>query len=99
MARVAAAASASFASDSAFGLLGFTSKAIDVAPGISSRNSPSRLAISEDDNMVTPVTLPPGRRRLATKPDSTGSLPLVKTIGIVEVAAFAARAAGGACAK
>ena len=39
-----------------------------------------------------PVRLPPGRARLATKPYPTAS-PLVKTIGIVDVAFFAARAA------
>jgi len=38
--------------------------------------------------------LPPGRFRLATTPNSTGSLPIEKTIGIVVVAAFAASAAG-----
>ena len=40
-----------------------------------------------------PVRLPPGRARLATKPYPTAS-PLVKTIGIVDVAFFAACAAG-----
>src|SRR5260370_22070375 len=41
---------------------------------------------------VTPVRLPPGRARLATSPSATGSLPIRKMIGIVEVAFFAARA-------
>jgi hypothetical protein len=45
--------------------------------------------------MLTPVRLPPGRERLATRPVATGSPPLVKTIGIVEVAFFAAKAEGG----
>ena len=44
--------------------------------------------------LVAPVMLPPGRFRLATTPNSTGSLPIEKTIGIVVVAAFAASAAG-----
>ena len=44
--------------------------------------------------MITPVTLPPGRFRLATRPSLTGSPPIVKTIGIVVVAALAASAAG-----
>src|SRR5215472_7197869 len=44
---------------------------------------------------VTPVTLPPGRFRLATSPSLTGSVPSVNTIGIVAVAAFAASAATG----
>ena len=38
----------------------------------------------------TPVRLPLGRARLVTRPSQTGSLPTVKTIGIVEVAFFAA---------
>jgi hypothetical protein len=43
---------------------------------------------------VTPVRLPPGRARLATRPNSTGSVPLLKTIGIVEVALLAASTEG-----
>ncbi len=44
--------------------------------------------------LVTPVTLPPGRARLATRPDLTGSATLTKTIGIVDVARLAAATAG-----
>jgi hypothetical protein len=44
--------------------------------------------------LVTPVKLPPGRLRLATSPTSTGSTATPKTMGIVVVAAFAARAEG-----
>ena len=44
-----------------------------------------------------PVTLPPGRLRLATRPASTGSSPMLKTIGMVVVAALAASAA--ACCR
>jgi hypothetical protein len=40
-----------------------------------------------------PVTLPPGRLRLGTRPAFTGSTPTEKTTGIVVVAAFAASAA------
>src|SRR5262249_46890428 len=43
-------------------------------------------------NTLTPVALPPGRLRLATRPTLTGSSPVVKTIGTVVVAALAARA-------
>ena len=44
---------------------------------------------------TTPVALPPaGRLRLATRPRLTGSPLLANTIGIVEVAAFAASAPG-----
>jgi hypothetical protein len=41
----------------------------------------------------TPVTLPPGRFRLATRPSWTGSAAVSNTIGTVVVAAFAAFAA------
>jgi hypothetical protein len=43
--------------------------------------------------VLMPVTLPPGRLKLATRPACTGSVPMLKTIGISVVAAFAARAA------
>src|SRR5262249_742213 len=46
------------------------------------------------EKKTTPVTLPPGRLRLATRPSLTGSLPLANTIGTVVVAALAARAGG-----
>ena len=39
--------------------------------------------------------MPPGRAKLATKPSKTGSPPTLKTIGIVEVAFFAACAGAG----
>src|SRR5262249_44069502 len=43
--------------------------------------------------IVVPVTFPPGRLRLATSPDLTGSLPVANTIGIVLVADLAATTA------
>jgi hypothetical protein len=42
---------------------------------------------------VTPVAFPPGWLRLDTSPMVTGSPPSVNTIGMAEVAAFAASAA------
>jgi hypothetical protein len=39
------------------------------------------------------VRFPPGRLRLATRPESIGSVPIEKTTGILSVAAFAANAA------
>ena len=75
-------------------LFGFTSTAITVAVGTSSRSSSNRLVTSGSVKKVTPVTLPPGRLRLVTSPDTTGSLPIAKTIGIVAVAALAASAVG-----
>src|SRR5262249_57514656 len=44
---------------------------------------------------ATPVALPPGRLRLATMPSLTGSVEVMKTIGIVFVADRAANAAAG----
>src|SRR6202011_3478501 len=41
----------------------------------------------------SPVTLPPGRAKLATSPTSTGSVAFTMTIGIVRVARWAASAA------
>src|SRR5262245_64481162 len=40
-----------------------------------------------------PVTFPPGRAREATRPSRTGSPAVPKTIGMVDVACFAARTA------
>jgi hypothetical protein len=48
------------------------------------------LASSSVLKKFMPVTFPPGRARLATRPCLTGSSEVVKTIGIVAVAAFAA---------
>ncbi len=41
---------------------------------------------------LRPVTLPPGRAKLATSPACTGSVALIMTIGIVVVARLAASA-------
>ena len=54
--------------------------------GTSSRNSSSLLpavSVAWNDN---PVTLPPGRARLATKPPPTGSIANAKTTGMIAVA-------------
>jgi hypothetical protein len=67
---------------------------MSVAAGSSSCSSSSRFGASSTFRMLTPVILPPGRLRLATSPTSTGSAPIVKTIGIAVVAAFAASADG-----
>ena len=78
---------------SAFGAsLGFTSSAIRLDWGTSSESSSTHFGVSSGVMYVTPVTLPPGRARLATKPSVTGSPLPVKTMGIVEVAFFAGRA-------
>jgi len=46
------------------------------------------------ESQLTPVALPPGRLRLATRPLMTGSLPVTNTIGTVVVAALAASVEG-----
>src|SRR5262249_31109159 len=63
-------------------------------PGRSSRKSPSCFAPSSTDMKRAPVTLPPGRLRLVTRPSLTGSPPVAKMIGTVVVAALAASAEG-----
>ena len=77
----------------ASGLLGFTSSATTAAFGTSSCSKPKPFEVSSALNQLIPVRLPPGRLRLATRPTLTGSTPLVNTIGIVAVDAFAASAA------
>ena len=59
-----------------------------------SLSKPSRFASATLVNRLTPVAFPPGRLRVATKPSLTGSPPIVKTIGMVDVAALAASAEG-----
>src|SRR5215472_144413 len=73
---------------------GSTSAAIAVACGSSSRSSPNRFASNATVQKLTPVALPPGRLKLATSPSFTGSEPVKKTIGMIEVAFFAAIAGG-----
>src|SRR5262245_59806244 len=90
---VRAASSSSRNRSATSGNLVFTSAATVIAWGTSSCSNPSRFASSSLTKKKTPVTLPPGRLRLATRPSFTGSVPLPKTIGIVVVAALAATAA------
>jgi hypothetical protein len=73
---------------------GLTNTAIRAARGKSSRSSPNRFAPSSAVKKFTPVVLPPGRARLATRPSLTGSSATPNTIGIAVVADFAASAAG-----
>jgi hypothetical protein len=60
-----------------------------VAVGTSSCNNSSRFGPTSTFKEVTPVTVPPGRFRLATRPSCTGSRLVVKTMGMLAVAAFA----------
>src|SRR5262249_42723876 len=66
--------------------------AIREAFGAISHNSPNFFASRIDVAVIRPVTLPPGRLKLATRPDLTGSLLVMIKIGIVDVALLAASA-------
>src|SRR5262249_44242386 len=61
-------------------------------PTTTSRKSSSRLPAESVSCIDRPVTLPPGRARLATKPLPTGSFATANTIGMTDVACFAAGA-------
>ena len=63
-------------------------------PGINSCSISSRFGSSGVVRTYVPVTLPVGRLKLVTRPDETGSPPVVKTIGMLLVAALAAKAVG-----
>jgi hypothetical protein len=52
------------------------------------------LVFKSAERAESPVTLPPGRAKLATKPAPTGSAEVAMMIGTLVVAFFAARAAG-----
>ena len=59
-----------------------------------SLSSSNSFTMSSGTESVEPVTLPPGRARLATNRYATASPLPAKTIGIVVVACLAARIAG-----
>ncbi len=61
--------------------------------GRTSRNSPKRLAAISLPRFDRPVTLPPGRASDVTRPLPIGSPAEGNTIGITDVACFAATAA------
>ena len=65
-----------------------------LAVGGSSCNRSKVLAPKSAIRLFTPVALPDGRLKLWTRPISTGSVPVKKTIGVILVAAFAANDAG-----
>jgi hypothetical protein len=73
------------------GVSGFTNTAMAGLPGMHSRRISSRLPTTSLASLLTPVTFAPGRFRLATTPAPIGSPTLVKTTGIVVVAAFRLR--------
>src|SRR5215831_5966718 len=81
------------------GVLGFTSMAIVAAPGTNSCSSSNFFAASVSLKKATPVKFPPGRLRLATRPNWMGSAPITNTIGTALVVALAANDAGKAVVK
>src|SRR5262249_30431073 len=93
--RASAAACASRVCGSATGLVGLTSSAINSALGNSSRISCILFCANTVLTIQMSVVFPPGRLKLATKPNLIGSAPVTKTMGIVAVAALAASTAGG----
>ena len=93
MARAAASTSLNVVSV-VEGLAWLTSTATRVAAGTSSRRSSNRFAANSPLRRLIPDRLPPGLARLATRPSRTGSSGAMKTMGIVVVAAFAAKAGG-----
>src|SRR5262245_39140422 len=58
--------------------------------GIASLSISSLLLISSGTKLASPVTLPPGRAKLAIRPSATGSTEVVITMGMVVVAFFVA---------
>jgi len=73
-------------------LVGLNRTAIRRAPGSTVLSSWGRFPTVSSWSLENPVTFPPGRARLATRPIPTGSLTNMKTIGIVELAFLAASA-------
>jgi hypothetical protein len=63
-----------------------------VNPGTASLRSSRYFPLRSLLTLDNPVTLPPGLRRLATRPTASGSVTFAITIGTVAVAAFAALA-------
>ena len=57
-----------------------------VIPGAMSLSSSSHFALKLYSNCMKPVALPPGRDRLSTKPEPTGSGTITNTIGTARVA-------------
>src|SRR5499426_258850 len=62
--------------------------------GIASLSISSLLVFSSTAKFETPVTLPPGRARVSTKPEPTGSAAVAITMGMVVVAFFASNGVG-----
>ena len=70
-----------------------------VTRGAISLSSSSHFPLKLYSNCMKPVTLPPGRARLSTKPAPTGSVTFTNTIGTVRVACCNAATIGRAVAR
>src|SRR5262252_1978719 len=66
-------------------VVGLNKKAARATRGATSLSSCSHLPAIVGSILVKPVTLPPGREKLATKPLPTGSETAAKTMGKVRV--------------
>src|SRR5215813_4141567 len=73
--------------------------AIWLVRGASSLSNSSHLPGIVDSILVNPVTLPPGRGKLATKPLRTGSVTTANTIGMVRVCRSRAAVVGVLCER
>lgn len=80
-------------------LAGCQSTATRFRLGAIALSSSRRLPAKSSEVVASPVILPPGRPRLGTSPNPTGSTTPTKTIGTDVVAFLAARAAGAAEAR
>src|SRR5262249_15028163 len=90
----AAACEARATGPATVGWAGLMRSPTPLAAGTSSRTSSSRFGAISKFKLVTPVMLPPGRFRLATRPSWIGSPAVSKTTGTVAAAALAASTAG-----
>src|SRR5215510_8463649 len=77
-----------------YALSGLMSTATRDTLGASSANNSKRFADRTSPNTTVPVTLPPGRAKLAANPLPTGSPTVKATMGILFVALEAADTAG-----
>src|SRR5262249_1290877 len=75
-------------------LAGLMSAAMTEAVGTNSCANSNSFDANSTPIVVAPVTLPAGRLMLATRPICTGSLAVVKTMGVVVIAAFTASTPG-----
>src|SRR3954451_5063222 len=85
--------------DTTTAVFGLAKSAARVRFGAISLSIASHLPVIPSSYCNKPVRLPPGRDKLATKPDPIGSATPAKTIGIVLVSGFRAAVAGVDCAR